>query len=133
MTASAYVDKLFLNAGVTPASSERSAALNAYGSGDAAGRAAALRSVVESGSVFNAEYNAAFVLMQYFGYLRRNPDSSPDTDFTGYNFWLAKLDSFSSPNEDMRDDAQAVARVRKAEMVRAFIESSEYRKRFGPP
>lgn len=133
MTAAAYVDKLFANAGVTPTTDERGTAINAYGAGDAAGRAAAVRSVVESGSVFNAEYNAAFVLMQYFGYLRRNPDAAPDGNFAGYDFWLAKLDSFSRPSEDMRDDTQAFARVQKAEMVRAFIESLEYRKRFGPP
>jgi hypothetical protein len=56
--------------------------------------------------------------MQYFGYLRRDPDSAPDASFDGYNFWLAKLNSF---NGDFR----------AAEMVRAFIESLEYRGRFG--
>ena len=128
--ASAYVDALFANAGATPSTSERNAAISAYGSGDTAGRAAALRSVIESGSVFNVEYNPAFVLMQYYGYLRRNPDDSPDNNFSGYDFWLAKLNSFSQPGEDMRDDGQAFLRVRKAEMVRAFIESAEYRQRF---
>jgi sugar lactone lactonase YvrE len=131
MGASVYVDKLFSNAGATPTAAERSAAISAYGSGNAAGRAAALRSVIESGSVFNAEFNPAFVLMQYFGYLRRNPDDAPDGNFSGYDFWLNKLDSFSLPGEDMRDDAQAFTRVHKAEMVRAFIESIEYRQRFG--
>ena len=69
--------------------------------------------------------------MQYYGYLRRNPDDAPDNNFSGYDFWLAKLNSFSRPGEDMRDDAQAQARVGRAEMVRAFIESAEYRQRFG--
>jgi CSLREA domain-containing protein len=131
MAAAAYVDKLFQNAGATPTQNERAAALTAYGSGDAAGRAAALRSVVESGSVFNAEYNPAFVLMQYYGYLRRNPDDAPDFNFGGYDFWLAKLNSVSRQGEDMRDDSHAQARVSRAEMVRAFIESVEYRQRFG--
>jgi Calx-beta domain len=131
MAASDYVSKLFSNAGATPSSAETSDAVSKYGSGDTAGRAAALRSVIESGSVFNAEYNPAFVLMQYFGYLRRDPDAAPDTDFSGYDFWLAKLNNFSRPGEDMRDDAQAFTRVQKAEMVRAFIESTEYRQRFG--
>jgi hypothetical protein len=36
----------------------------------------------------------AFVLMQYFGYLRRNPDDAPDGNFNGYNFWLNKLNVF---------------------------------------
>ncbi|HZT58248.1 MAG TPA: DUF4214 domain-containing protein, partial [Pyrinomonadaceae bacterium] len=58
------------------------------------------------------------VLMQYFGYLRRNPNEGPDTNFSGYDFWLAKLNQF---NGDFT----------QAEMVKAFIESAEYRARFG--
>jgi hypothetical protein len=69
--------------------------------------------------------------MQYYGYLRRNPDDAPDNNFNGYDFWLAKLNSFTLPGEDARDEAVALARVRRAEMVRAFIESAEYRERFG--
>ena len=57
--------------------------------------------------------------MQYFGYLRRNPGDPPDSDFTGYDFWLTKLNQF---NGDFQ----------KAEMVKAFISSGEYRQRFGP-
>ena len=68
--------------------------------------------------------------MQYYGYLRRNPDDAPDNNFAGFDFWLNKINSFSSPEEDMRDDSQALARVQRAEMVRAFIESFEYRQRF---
>ena len=131
VTASTYVDALFANSSVTPTSSERSAAISAYGSGDTAGRAAALKSVIESGSVFNKLYNDSFVLMQYFGYLRRNPDDAPDNNFSGYDFWLAKLNSVSQAGEDMRDDTQAQHRTEKAEMIRAFIESNEYRQRFG--
>ena len=95
------------------------------------GRAAALRSVVESGTVFNAQYNAAFVLMQFYAYLRRNPDDLPDSNFAGYDFWLTKLDSFTLPGEDSRNEHVALARVRRAEMVKAFIDSAEYRHRFG--
>jgi hypothetical protein len=130
MTAPAYVDKLFANSGVTPTTAERNAAISAFGSGDTAGRAAALRSVVESDTVFTAQYNPSFVLMQYYGYLRRNPDDSPDNSFSGYDFWLTKMNSFSVPGENVRDASVALARVRRAEMVRAFIESSEYRERF---
>jgi hypothetical protein len=126
----AYVELLFANAGATATQSERDAAITAYGSGDTAGRAAALKSVVESGSVFNAQYNQAFVLMQYYGYLRRNPDDAPDNNFSGYDFWLAKMDSFTLPGEDARNESVALARVRRAEMVKAFIESGEYRQRF---
>ena len=125
------MDALFANSGVAPTSAERSAAISAYGSGDTAGRAAALQSVIESGSVFNKLYNDSFVMMQYFGYLRRNADDAPDHDFSGYDFWLAKLNSVSQPGEDMRNDTQAQHRAEKAEMIRAFIESIEYRQRFG--
>jgi hypothetical protein len=31
------------------------------------------------------------VLIQYFGYLRRNPNDQPDTDYAGFDFWLTKL------------------------------------------
>ena len=120
MSAEAYVDALFANAGVTPTAAERQAAINAYGAGDVVGRAAALRSVAESQTVFQAELNRAFVLMEYFGYLRRNPDDPPDADFTGYNFWLNKLN-------------QAGGNFVQAEMVKAFINSIEYRQRFGTP
>jgi hypothetical protein len=40
------------------------------------------------------------------------------------------MNSFSVPGENVRDASVALARVRRAEMVRAFIESSEYRERF---
>jgi hypothetical protein len=120
MAAPTYVDKLFTNAGITPTADERNAAIAAYGSGNTAGRAAALRSVAESASLQKAEFNRAFVLMQYFGYLQRDPDSGPDTDFSGYNFWLGKLNQFGG-------------NFVQAEMVKAFISSIEYRKRFGQP
>ena len=68
--------------------------------------------------------------MQYYGYLRRNPDDSPDNNFSGYDFWLGKLNAVSQPGEDMRNDSQAQMRAQRAEMIRAFIESAEYRQRF---
>jgi uncharacterized delta-60 repeat protein len=127
-----YVDALFTNAGVTPTAAERQTAITAYGPGDTDGRAAALRSAAESDSVYGAQYNPAFVLMQFFGYLRRNPDDAPDGNFSGYNFWLGKLNSFSLPGENVRDEAVALNRVKRAEMIKAFLLSSEYRGRFGP-
>jgi hypothetical protein len=123
--------KLFANAGATPTQDERDEAITAYGAGDTAGRAGAFRSVIQSGSVFNKLYNDAFVLMQYYGYLRRNPDDAPDQNFSGYAFWLAKLNQFTLPGEDARNESVALARVRRAEMVEAFIVSAEYRQRFG--
>ncbi|HEX6182581.1 MAG TPA: Calx-beta domain-containing protein [Pyrinomonadaceae bacterium] len=130
MTAAQFVDKLFANTGATPTTAERNAAIAAYGSGNTAGRTAAVKSVADSDSVYGALYNPSFVLMQYFGYLRRNPDDSPDGNFAGYDFWLKKMNDFSVAGENVRDEAVALARVRRAEMVRAFIESFEYRRRF---
>ncbi len=117
MTAAQFVDKLFANANVTPTAGERDAALAAFGSG----RAAALRSVAESRTLHQLELNRAFVLMQYFGYLQRNPDDAPQQglNFDGYNFWLGKLEEFGGD-------------YRRAEMVKAFVTSIEYRQRFGP-
>ena len=117
LSAGAYVDALFATAGVTPTAQERQAAVTAFGSGGNAGRAAALRSVVESQTLHNHEFNNAFVLQQYFGYLKRNPDEGPDVDFSGYSFWLGKLNQFHG-------------NFVQAEMVKAFINSDEYRARF---
>jgi hypothetical protein len=119
-TADQYVDALFASAGVTPINTERQDAINAFGGGGTAGRTAALRSVSDSNSVGQAEFTATFVLMQYFGYLRRNPTDAPDNNDNGYQFWLTKLNNF---NGDFR----------RAEMVKAFITSGEYRSRFGTP
>ncbi len=126
-----YVDTLFANEGVTPTTSERQAAINAYGTGNTLGRAAALKSILESDSVFTTQYNPAFVLMQYFGYLRRDADDAPDNNFNGYDFWLNKMNQFSVPGENVRDDAVALNRVKRADMVKSFLVSGEYRSRFG--
>jgi len=123
MTPAQFVDALFLNAGVVPTASERTAAINEFGgagnSTDLAARARALRLVAESATLVQQEFNKAFVLMEYFGYLRRNPNDVPDTNFSGYNFWLAKLNQFGG-------------NFINAELVKAFIVSTEYRQRFGP-
>jgi hypothetical protein len=57
--------------------------------------------------------------MQYFGYLRRNPNDAPEAtrDYTGYEFWLRKLNQFNG-------------NFVEAEMVKAFITSVEYNQRF---
>jgi hypothetical protein len=117
MTAVQFVDKLYANALIQPTTAERDAAIAAYGSGNTAGRAAALRSVAESATLHQKLFNEGFVLMQYFGYLKRNPDDLPDLNFDGYRFWLGKLNEF---NGDFV----------RAEMVKAFISSTEYRTRF---
>lgn len=87
----------------------------------AGARAQALRSVAENALFNTRQSNKAFVLMQYFGYLRRNPNDPPELnlDFGGYNFWLGKLNQFNG-------------NFVNAEMVKAFIVSGEYQGRFGP-
>ncbi len=54
-----------------------------------------LRAVAEDADLNTIEFNRAFVLMQYFGYLRRNPNDAPDSDYTGFDFWLGKLNQFN--------------------------------------
>ena len=120
MPAATYVDKLFVNAGFTPATQDRQAAITAYGAGDQAGRAAALRAVAENTTLQKIEFNKAFVLMQYFGYLHRDPDALPDADFSGFNFWLSKLNQFNG-------------NYVQAEMVKAFTSATEYTASFLPP
>jgi cytochrome c peroxidase len=113
-SASQFVSALYASAGVTPTQAELDAAFAAFGAGGSSGRTAALRKVADSSSVAQAEFNPAFVLMEYFGYLRRDPDAS------GYNFWLAKLEQFGG-------------NYVQADMVKSFIVSGEYRSRFGLP
>jgi hypothetical protein len=121
----AFVDALFANGGVTPTAAARNAAISEFGgaptSANTAARGRALRLVGENATLSSQEFNRAFVLMQYFGYLRRNPYDAPEPtlDYGGYNFWLGKLNQFNG-------------NYIQAEMVRAFILSDEYRKRFGP-
>ena len=74
-------------------------------------RAQELRSIAEDGRFVSARFNEAFVMMEYFGYLRRDPDAN------GFAFWLNKLNQFNGNFE-------------QAEMVKAFIVSGEYRDRF---
>ncbi|HEU5236977.1 MAG TPA: Calx-beta domain-containing protein [Pyrinomonadaceae bacterium] len=81
-TPTQFVDNLFLNAKVTPSPAERQAAIDEFGgaptSADLAARARAVRDVAENATLVQQEFNRAFVLMQYFGYLRRNPNDSPE-------------------------------------------------------
>ena len=102
-----YVDTLLSTAGIThPA---RDFWIAALGDGSRT-RAQVLREIAESGEVYNKYFNQAFVVMQYFGYLRRQPDAF-------YLDWIAILNA--NPN-DYRG------------MVSGFVNSAEYRLRFGP-
>jgi hypothetical protein len=118
MTPAQFVDTLNTNAGNPLSQSERDQLVNSLTSG-AITRAQVLRAVAEDPDLNSAEFNRAFVLTQYFGYLRRNPNDPQDTDHTGYDFWLRKLNQFNG-------------NFINAEMVKAFIISGEYQQRFGP-
>ena len=113
-----FVDTLNANAGNPLSVSERNQLVADLTFGVKT-QAQALRAVAEDPDLVAAEKNRAFVLMQYFGYLRRNPNETPDADHTGYDFWLTKLNDFGG-------------NFVNAEMVKAFITSIEYRRRFAP-
>ena len=123
-----YVDKLFQTTGVTPSSTDRQALIDGLNGGTET-RASVLFKVVDGTTTitdgalifntsygeafYNNQFNAAFVQMEYFGYLLRDPDEG------GFNFWLGKLNQFGNWVD--------------AQMVLAFIKSPEYRSRFGSP
>jgi hypothetical protein len=120
-SATDFVNSLNSNAGGILTDADKSALVSELSPNpsDASLRADVLQKVAENAVLQQREFDRAFVLMEYFGYLRRDPDSTPNADFSGYNFWLQKLDSFGGD-------------FQKAEMVKAFITSDEYRRRFGP-
>jgi hypothetical protein len=123
MTPDQFVDRLNQNAGGVLSATERTTVINLFGgaldSSNLNARAQAVRQVAEDPDLFNAESNRAFVLAEYFGYLQRNPNEGPDSDYTGYDFWISKLNQFNGNYVN-------------AEMVKAFINSSEYSQRVGP-
>jgi predicted Zn-dependent protease len=104
-----YVDRLLRTAGVTI--TNRDQLVNNLNTG-AQTRAQVLRAIVESQAVQSKEFNPAFVAMQYFGYLKRDPEAE------GFNAWLNYLNANPS---DFRT------------MVNGFVNSIEYRTRFGQP
>jgi hypothetical protein len=123
LTADQFVTQLDNNAGGVLSAAEKANLVAMLGTtpADVTKRASVLRSVAEDQDLNNAEKNKAFVLMQYFGYLRRNPNDPPEPglNFNGYNFWLGKLNQFNG-------------NFVNADMVKAFIVSTEYRQRFAP-
>lgn len=104
-----YVDALISHTGVEFSAAERDGFVNRLSAGTT--RAEVLQQIAENDRVFCAKLNEMFVMMEYFGYLRRDPDEA------GFRFWLNKLNEFHGNFED-------------ADMVKAFIVSSEYRARF---
>lgn len=124
LTPTEFVNQLNARAGGPLSASDFSAAVAEFTgvatSEETAARVRVLRRVAESPTFSQHEMNSAFVLMQYFGYLQRNPYDPPDDDLSGYQFWLNKLN-------------EAGGDFRRAEMVKSFLVSTEYRARFGAP
>ena len=104
-----FVNKLFDTAGLVPFAMDRQRLANDMRNGKT--RAQVLREVIEFADFKSREFNPAFVLMQYFGYLQR------DADQGGYDFWLNILNN-RQPNNYRG-------------MVCSFITSREYQERFG--
>lgn len=107
-TNSQFVNKLFDTAELIPFTAERQQQIDAMNTGKT--RSQVVADVIEIQAFKDREYNPSFVLMQYFGYLRRNPDAG------GYAFWLDVL-----TNQDPNNYRS---------MVCAFITSAEYQQRF---
>jgi hypothetical protein len=110
MDNSTYVETLINHTGVSFTAADRDQLLAGLTTGNMT-RAEVLSSIAENSRFVNAKFNETFVMMEYFGYLRR------DADADGFAFWLDKLNHFNGNFE-------------QAEMVKAFIVSGEYRDRF---
>jgi hypothetical protein len=103
-----FVNRLYETAGLSQAATEKLQAIEALKGGRT--RAQILMDLIEIREFKDREYNPAFVLMQYFGYLRRDPDEG------GYDFWLNVLNT--QPGDSYKG------------MVCSFITSREYQERF---
>jgi hypothetical protein len=92
---------------------ERANLINRYNGGASLteSRALVVRDVADNAALTRAVYNQSFVIMQYFGYLRRDPDQG------GLDFWLSVLNGREAGNY--------------RGMVCAFLTSAEYQRRFG--
>jgi len=123
-----YVERLFQTTGINVSATEKQALVDGLNN-QTETRASVLQKVVDGTVVisegnqqfttaygrafYEKEFNPAFVLMEYFGYLQRDPDAP------GYQHWLDKLNLYHNYID--------------AEMVKSFLISPEYRSRFGPP
>ena len=110
LTNAEFVNKLFDMAELSPYIIERQQQIDGMNNAGKT-RAQVLLDVIEISEFKTREYNRAFVLMQYFGYLRRDPDQN------GYDFWLNILNN-REPNNYRG-------------MICAFLTSEEYQRRFG--
>ena len=109
MNAMQFVNSLYDSAGLMNNPTERQQAIDALINGSKT-RAQVLLDLTEIPEFKQREYNPAFVQMQYFGYLRRDPELG------GFNFWLDVLNNREPDNY--------------RGMICAFITSEEYQLRF---
>ena len=110
LTNEQYVDALIATSPLAVSFSDRQTLVDHLYAGKS--RAEVLGELIDNPTLVKGELNSAFVLMEYFGYLGRDPDPE------GFNHWLGKLNQFGG-------------NYIQAEMVKAFLSSSEYRRRFG--
>jgi hypothetical protein len=114
--AATFIQKLEQTAGVSIVEPQRSEMITAMQTGQrSAGET--LRAFVETKAVFDRFFFRGFVAMQYFGYLRRDPDVA------GYNDWV----------DVMTNGRGTVLPSDYRHMIFGFIYSTEYRERFGQP
>lgn len=89
LTGASFVDALLAtvpSSGVDMSSLRNSLIASYQTGGDLnQSRALVLRQLIDNAAFKQSEYNPSFVLMEYFGYLRRDPDAG------GYGFWLDVL------------------------------------------
>ena len=113
-SADSFVDALLQNVQATGAdlSSERTNLVAIYGQGtdQLSSRAAVVSSLADNATFKQSQYNPAFVLTEYFAYLRRDAES------TGFNFWVGVLTTGDAGNY--------------RGMVCSFVTSTEYQNRF---
>ena len=112
LTPEQYVDALNSNTGGSLTQAQRDALVTGLKAGPET-RSTVLRKIADNQSFIDREYNASFVLTQYFGYLRRDPDEG------GYLFWLGQVNRFPIRNVGIQHA-----------MVCSFITSPEYQQRF---
>lgn len=108
-----YVDALLTKAQISLTPAERTSLVTGLNIGTET-RGSVLGKLADNEAFQQAQFNSGFVLLEYFGYLRRFPDD------VGFAFWLDKLNQPGGGNATILD------------MIKVFITSDEYRQRFGP-
>lgn len=96
LTDEQYVRGLYGNAGLDPGTDELTELVAQLSAGRET-RADVLLRVVEDPRFVNRENNRSFVVLHYFGYLRRNPEDPPDRNLDGMRFWIDDLERNHNP------------------------------------